>query len=50
MWFEAEKFDDNINLLINSHGYQILHIGSESTCSDGYVYHHTVAVLGLPGS
>lgn len=46
-----EKFTEGINHYIHKHGYQLLHVGQQTTHdSDGKPWHTTVAILGTPGS
>jgi hypothetical protein len=43
----AERFPESINHYIQQHGYQLLHVGTESAWGDDGVWHNTVAVLGV---
>jgi len=46
-FLSADNFQENVNHLIEKHGYKLLHVGSESSHSDAGIWNATVAVLGL---
>lgn len=43
----GEQFAELINHYITEHGYELLHVGSETSHGDGGLWHSTVAVLGI---
>lgn len=43
----GEGLDKAINHYLEVHGYQLLHVGQETTRDmDGNIWHNTVAILG----
>lgn len=45
-FLEHDKLDENIDHLINEHGFTVHHIGQQTSRDDqGNIWHHTVAVL-----
>ncbi len=44
--YNGESFESNVNHYLQEHGYNLIHIGQEtSTDAEGKPYHSTVAVL-----
>jgi hypothetical protein len=42
----SENFAESVNHYIGSHGYELLHVGQETSEGSSGLWHSTVAVLG----